>query len=738
MSRTFSFFRAGGFNQVRFDSGADLVNLDRLDQKLWVALACPTQGLVFDARTLELIDTDHDGRIRAAELIAAVKWAGSLLNNVDDLLSAPAELPLSAINTEQDEGRHVLHAAKTLLQGMGKADADTLSVADTANALIAFNQMRFNGDGVLTVDSADDLEAKALIADILATMGGVEDRSGKQGVNTENVAEFFKTVGEYITWFDQAQTDKAWLPLQADTGIALTALNVVRAKIDDYFVRCQLAVFDARAVAALNRDEKEYYALSVQELVISNDDIRRLPLARIEGACPLPLGDGVNPAWVESMQAFVSRVINPLLGEITHLSEIQWRNLKHHFTQYEAWQRTKVGAAVETLGIDRLRTLSLPEQAQRLDALFAAEKEQETAAQAIASVERLVRYVRDIYKLAINFVSFQQFYQRKAPAIFQVGTLYLDQRTCELCVRVEDVGRHSAMAALSRTYLAYCDCSRPATGEKMTIAAAFTDGDSDNLMVGRNGIFYDREGKDWDAMITKLVDNPISLRQAFWSPYKKLMRFIEDQVAKRASAGDVAANNLLTGAVTQVSTAADAGKVDAAGANKKIDIGVVAALGVAVGGIAAAFGAILQAFFGLGFWMPLGIAGLMLLISGPSMLIAWLKLRQRNIGPLLDANGWAVNANALVNVPFGSSLTKVASLPKGARLDSFDPFAEKQRPWKFYVTVAVLILMVFCWLFGKLDPLLPSVVKSVTVLGMAENVADNVIPTGSATPSAEK
>src|SRR5690606_29496007 len=100
MSHNFSFFRAGGFDQVRFITGADLLNLDQLDQKLWVALACPTQGLVFDPRTLALIDTDGDGRIRASELIAAVKWAGALLKDPDDLLKAPTELRLSTINAD--------------------------------------------------------------------------------------------------------------------------------------------------------------------------------------------------------------------------------------------------------------------------------------------------------------------------------------------------------------------------------------------------------------------------------------------------------------------------------------------------------------------------------------------------------------------------------------------------------------------------------------------------------------
>ena len=66
--------------------------LDQLDLKLWVALACPTSGLEFDKATLALIDTDKDGRVRAPELIAAVKWAGGLLKNPDDLLKGSPTL----------------------------------------------------------------------------------------------------------------------------------------------------------------------------------------------------------------------------------------------------------------------------------------------------------------------------------------------------------------------------------------------------------------------------------------------------------------------------------------------------------------------------------------------------------------------------------------------------------------------------------------------------------------------
>jgi hypothetical protein len=148
-----------------------------------------------------------------------------------------------------------------------------------------------------------------------------------------------------------------------------------------------------------------------------------------------------------------------------------------------------------------------------------------------------------------------------------------------------------------------------------------------------------------------------------------------------------------------------------------MDIGTVAAIGVAVGGIATFLSSILAMFFGLGMWMPIGFVGLLLAISGPSMLIAWLKLRQRNVGPILDANGWSVNAMARINVPFGAALTQVAVLPPGSRRELRDPFAEKHRPWKLYFFLLLLATTLLLWYKGSLDRHLPEGIRAYTVLG---------------------
>jgi len=662
------FFRAGGSDQVSIESGADLLHLDELDPKLWVALACPVKGLEFDERTLAMIDSDGDGRIRAPEVIVAARWAASMLRDPDALL-AGADLRVDNIDRSSDDGARVAAAAQAVLNDLGKAESPVISVADTMETARIFAATPFNGDGVVPLDGIPEGAARTLADAVVATCGAQTDLSGKPGVDQATLERFGEAAAAYSAWWAKGEADAATLlPLGDATPEAAAALEAVRAKIDDYFARVRLAAFDPRSVSALNRAESEYVRIAEAEMRITADEVKGFPLAHVAAGQTLPLTDGVNPAWRDAVRAFRTACVEPLLGAgITVLSEEQWSALQGRMAPFVAWQSAKEGALVEPLGIAPVRALLDGGGRAALEALIAQDRAREPEMTAIAQVERLARFQRDLVPLLNNFVAFRDFYSREAPAIFQAGTLVLDGRSCTLCVRVGDAGKHAALAGLSKTYLAYCDCTRP-DGATMTIAAAFTDGDSDNLMVGRNGVFWDRAGKDWDATITKVVENPISVRQAFWAPYKKLVRLIEEQVAKRAAAGEQAADAKLQKTAESAATADD--KIKTA-EPKKIDVGTVAALGVAFGALATATAALagyLTGVLALPFWQVcLAFAGLLLLISTPSMLIAWLKLRQRNLGPILDANGWAINGRVQMNVPFGGSLTAVAALPRGAQ-----------------------------------------------------------------------
>jgi len=171
------------------------------------------------------------------------------------------------------------------------------------------------------------------------------------------------------------------------------------------------------------------------------------------------------------------------------------------------------------------------------------------------------------------------------------------------------------------------------------------------------------------------------------------VRFIEEQVAKRAANADADVNSALVTTATVPPTVAVA--------KLKFDPSVIALISVAVGSLGVAIATVLASVGKFDQWqIPFVIAGLLLLISGPSLILAFIKLRKRNLGPILDANGWAVNAKAKINVPLGTSLTSIAKLPPGSTVDvAGDKFAEHAARWpKFLATVFVI-----WWIYAFVD-----------------------------------
>ena len=278
-------------------------------------------------------------------------------------------------------------------------------------------------------------------------------------------------------------------------------------------------------------------------------------------------------------------------------------------------------------------------------------------------LRKLLLLHRDFYRLLRNFITLEDFYDGNEATIasFQAGTLIIDQRACHLCIRVQDLPKHDSQAPLSGIYLLYCNCENKKTGKTCQIVAAMTQGEIKNLSVGKNAVFYDNDGLDYDATVFKIIENPISIRQAFWTPYRKLSKWIEDKVNKSASEKDAAVMGDMTANMEAKAEGKEAPK-------PAFDIakfaGIFAAIGMAIGMIGTMLVSVAKGWITLTWWQQLLVfVGILLLISGPSMIMAWLKLRRRNLAPVLNANGWAVNADAIISVPFGKKLTEQVAFP---------------------------------------------------------------------------
>jgi hypothetical protein len=688
------FFRAGGFDQVLLETGADLTSLEALDQKLWVALSCPVSGIEFDAKSLAFVDADADGHIRAPEILAAVQWAGKVLKDPDHLVRREDRLPLSAIDDGTEEGKAVLGGAKLVLSVLGESEATEITLDDASDTARIFSQARFNGDGIVPAKSAEEPALAAVIEEIIGSLGGEIDRGGEPGVTAEAIERFYTEAQAIADWWEAVGKPETH-PFGADTAARYELFRSLKPKIEDYFQRCRLAAYDGRSAALLGPAEEDYQKLAGTTLRGDTEAVAGFPLAVAAAGKALPLADGLNPVYADAVRRFAVEIVLLVHGGADLLTDGGWQTICARFAPYEAWLEAKPATAIETLGEVRVRAILAEDGKAALLDLVARDKAVEPEVTAIVSVERLLRYCRDLHLLVNNFVSFRDFYMRKGKATFQAGTLYLDGRSCDLCISITDVVKHAAIATLSRVCLAYCDCVRRGGGEKRTIAAAFTAGDSDFLTVGRNGVFYDRGGQDWDATIVRILEHPISVRQAFWAPYKRLARLIGEQTQKMAAARSKAADDRAALQAISATQNMAAGK-PVPPPPPPFDVakfaGIFAAIGLAIGAIGTMLAAVLTGILKLTWWqIPIAIVAIILLISIPSVLLAWLKLRKRNLGPILDANGWAVNARAKINIPFGTSLTAAARLPENAERSLIDPYAEKNSFWKLYLVLAALL-----------------------------------------------
>ena len=699
-----NFDNIGGCSRVRIASGQDIAHLDELDVKMWTVLSCPVKGLEIEEKSLKYMDRDADGKIRVNDVISVAKWMTGALKNPDLLLEGKDSVLLSEINEENEVGLKLAKAAKQILANLGK-EGYCISLADTADSAAIFAKTRYNGDGVITLASTDDAAEKEVIAAALETVGGTMDRSGEMGITAAQVEAFYTELKAYSDWC-AAEVEA---PFADMTDAVIAAYQALDAKMKDYFMRSRLAAFSPDSTSALDVQTSRIEAISAENLSAKEEEIAAYPIARITGKEELDLTASINPAWAAQFQVVKEAAIE---ADKKTLSEADWAAIGAKFAAYTAWKAAKAGASVEKLGVAKVNEMLQQDKKAVLLNIVAQDLALKEEAENIEMVDMFLYMLRDFYRLLRNFITFNDFYKKDKDisAIFQSGTLIIDQRACRFCMKVENMGAHNASAATSGMFLVYCDCTTKTSPAKLQIVAAVTVGEVGNLIVGKNAVYYDNAGVEWDAVITKVVDNPISVMQAFWNPYRRMATAVENLINKSAAEKDAKMMANATAKINAAPTSLPAAPAEGAdpaakpAATPPFDIakfaGIFAAIGMAVGMIGSALAALGKELFALTWWqLLLTFAAILMLISGPSMVMAWMKLRRRNIAPLLNANGWAVNAAAKISIPFGNTLTDVAKFPK---MKLKDPYATGMPAWaKVLITLCVLAgAAAAAWYFG--------------------------------------
>ncbi len=685
--------KLGGSYQLVIEKPEDLEKVARLDEALWMATSVPAESLTCDPSFLHYVDYDSNGRMRSDELRAAVAWTLRMLSDRSRMLEPVTALSLDSIDGSHDDGKALRAAATQMLTNIGAGDSAEISLDQVRDRKKLLASGATNGDGVIPPDAIDDDGLAAFMKDVIATQGGVADASGPEGVDEEHLKSFLSEARDYLAWSElgglpegsDATGVMAW---GTDTPAAGAALSAVRDKIDEYFSLCRLARIDGRVAEKARLSEAELGELDTGDVAAIDELTSSAPLAVPGTDEALYLDDRINPAWrgrvAELEQKVLVRALGPGAGR---LSRAEWEHIKAEFAGYDKWLTEKKGASVEKLGCEKLNGYLEGEGdgefARLLGELIARDKEVADELERVQSVEKLILCQRWLMELANNFVAFPALYDPDRISLVEQGTLVLDGRRFTLCVKVTDRAAHKLVARHSHICLLYVEVSGKDKGaEKFEVGAAVTRGNMRLLCTGKRGVFFSADGTEWDAKIVDVLEAPVSLWEAVKYPFRKLADFAGKQIGRITSSGYDKLETGLGKGLDQAGKSITAPPPPAPSKSGGMGMGLMlmgGGLSVAALGSALAFITRTLAEVKLSS-VALVLIGLAAAVAVPTVVVAFFKLRRRNISMVLEACGWAVNAEMRLTRSMGMIFTHRPGMPEGAsmrRHDMIGAFAGK-------------------------------------------------------------
>ena len=688
-----TFRRYGRSHHLRIRSADDLRHAAALDEAHWVATGAPIATISCDPVFLDLVDTDDNGRIMCAEVTEAIEWLSRVLSDRRGVTERSDSLSLEAIDASDEQGARIRGSARKILDRLGEADSGQITLEQVRQIKATVEGTPVSEAGVVLPEAGGDEEVRQFLADVVAAVGGAPHPSGKLGVGAEQFEAFLEAAAAAVVWYERgrippgARTTDV-MPLGDRTPEAHGALAAVRAKIDQYFAQCEALALDERFAQQMGWTDEELAELDFDDPTVIETVLAGAPLARGRADRQLRFDDRINPHYVEAAGRFRELVVTAVLGEpVEAMSAAQWRQIKSAFAAHHEWLSDRPPEAVEALGAEKLAAYLEPRFAEAARALIAESARTAFVLDNIRLVEKLVLYQSLMIDFANNFISFPHLYDPDSRAMFEMGTLVMDGRRFNFAVRVDDRKRHQQIARTSNMCLLYVEVAPRDGGAKYEVAVPVTSGGIGNLCPGKRGIFDDVANRQCDAMVVGIIENPISLAEAIVSPFRRLARLLTGKIESLTTQAEKKLDARAAAAVGQITAGPKqpAKAPPPAPAASGPSGGMLMGLGVASAAIGSALAYITKT---LAETHPVailvGILAAVLLVMLPTSIVAWLKLRKRDLSAILEGAGWAVNARMRLTRRQSRFFARRPSYPVTAR-------GVHRVPWGTILVIALLL-----------------------------------------------
>ncbi|MHC4985114.1 MAG: hypothetical protein ACYTFO_03055, partial [Planctomycetota bacterium] len=378
------------------------------------------------------------------------------------------------------------------------------------------------------------------------------------------------------------------------------------------------------------------------------------PIARAKPELLLGFDEPVNPNDQASWEAFGQKVALPILGQLpSALSVKQWRQIKDALAGHRVWVLSKPTSNIAAVDVETLRQYQDERFARTARDLIADSRDTAFQLDSIRLVEKLLLYQANLLDLANSFIAFNDLYDPKKRAMFEMGGLVLDGRRFTFAVKVADRNQHATMATTANMYLMYVQVA-PRGGEApFEVAVPVTSGNKGNICVGKRGVFQDRDGIEHDARVVQVIENPISLGEAMVSPFVRVGRMLTGKIESIAAKAEQKFDAQSQTAMAQVGETQPEQKPAA------VSGGMVMGAGVALAALGSALAYITQTLAETSWWAILiAIGGAVLTVLVPTTVVAYMKLAKRDLSAVLEGSGWAINARMRLTRRLGRVFTQ--------------------------------------------------------------------------------
>ena len=710
----------GGIFQLRLETAEDLAALGKLKESRWAATSAPVDGFRCDPAVLKCLDPDETGRIRTQDLKDAQETLFHFLSNREGATQQSDVLCLDDLDTTHSEGRKLQEVCKWILEQLEKQGNKEISLEQIREFRAGYARIFPNGDGIVPLVDIESEITRAFCADVVKYAGEVKDAAGKIGYGTEQLQSFLDRARAMRDWMvagkqtaaDEQRDSELWRWGDA-TPEATALVFVLNAKLEQFFWQCDLLKVEPRAASRFELSEDELEGFDLENALAIEKRLKLAPLSRPNATGELNLNSGLNPCYEERIWELRGKVLKRALGtEVETLTRKDWEKVKALFEPHKAWYDAKPNDEIEALGEERLTAYLEGELPKEAEVLIERDLSVRDELEQIATVEKLCLLQRWLLELANNFVNFSQLYDPKRRSLFEEGTLVIDGRELAFSMKVTNRSAHRKIAETSRMFLIYAEItSKVVTSsplEKFELVVAVTAGERGGISVGKRGVFFDIEEREWDARVVELVENPISLWEAVKAPFQRIGGLAAQKVERIAARG-----------TESIEKATEAGleKIDAAPAREEKpstgtatepgqktsvrDLLLGGSLAFAAVGSSLAF--IVKTLSEVNPWhLGAVVLALGMMVTLTSGFLGYLKLRSRDMSALLEAAGWAVNFRMKLTRRLGRLFTHRRELPKDAvkrRRDLIDGFlaeteVARSRGWRMLAVIAALLVVV--------------------------------------------